>query len=51
MIDLTTCRPKARLLQAPEIPTVAEDGLPGYEATAWFGLFAAKDTRQISRSD
>jgi tripartite-type tricarboxylate transporter receptor subunit TctC len=23
----------------PEVPTVSESGLPGYEATAWFGLF------------
>jgi tripartite-type tricarboxylate transporter receptor subunit TctC len=23
----------------PEIPTVAESGLPGYEAISWFGLF------------
>ena len=22
----------------PELPTVAESGLPGYEATIWFGL-------------
>ena len=25
---------------APEIPTVAEAGVPGYDANAWFGLFA-----------
>ena len=25
---------------APDIPTVAEAGLPGYEATSWFGLVA-----------
>ena len=23
----------------PEAPTVAESGLPGYEAVSWFGLF------------
>jgi tripartite-type tricarboxylate transporter receptor subunit TctC len=28
-----------RLPQVPDIPTVAETGLPGYEAVAWFGLF------------
>ena len=28
-----------RLPQLPDIPTVAESGLPGYQATAWFGLF------------
>ncbi len=25
---------------APSIPTIAEAGLPGYEATVWFGVFA-----------
>ena len=25
---------------APEIPTLAEGGVPGYSATAWMGLFA-----------
>lgn len=29
---------------APEIPTVAEAGLPGYEATAWNGLMAPAGT-------
>jgi tripartite-type tricarboxylate transporter receptor subunit TctC len=28
-----------RMPLAPEVPTVAESGLPGYQATAWFGLF------------
>jgi len=28
-----------RLAQLPEVPTVAESGLPGYEAVSWFGLF------------
>jgi tripartite-type tricarboxylate transporter receptor subunit TctC len=28
-----------RLAQAPDIPTVAESGLPGYQAVTWFGLF------------
>jgi len=28
-----------RLPQAADIPTVAESGLPGYEAVTWFGLF------------
>ncbi|HTV37160.1 MAG TPA: tripartite tricarboxylate transporter substrate binding protein [Xanthobacteraceae bacterium] len=28
-----------RLPQAPDLPTVAESGLPGYQAVAWFGLF------------
>jgi tripartite-type tricarboxylate transporter receptor subunit TctC len=28
-----------RLPLVRDVPTVAESGLPGYEATAWFGLF------------
>ena len=28
-----------RLPQLPDIPTVDESGLPGFQATAWFGLF------------
>ena len=31
---------------APEIPTVAESGVPGYEATIWFGLLAPAGTPQ-----
>ena len=29
---------------APEIPTMAEAGIPGYEASAWFGLLAPPAT-------
>ena len=29
---------------APEYPTVAESGLPGYEAVAWYGVFATGGT-------
>jgi tripartite-type tricarboxylate transporter receptor subunit TctC len=35
---------KTRSPAAPDIPTVAESGVPGYEATAWFGLFAPAGT-------
>lgn len=28
----------------PEVPTIAEAGLPGYEATAWFGILAPAGT-------
>jgi tripartite-type tricarboxylate transporter receptor subunit TctC len=34
----------ARLPQAPEMPTVSESGLPGYEAPGWLGLFAPAAT-------
>jgi tripartite-type tricarboxylate transporter receptor subunit TctC len=33
-----------RLPPIPDIPTVAESGLPGYESTTWFGLFAPAAT-------
>jgi tripartite-type tricarboxylate transporter receptor subunit TctC len=33
-----------RLPQVPDIPTVSESGLPGYQATAWFGLFGPAGT-------
>jgi tripartite-type tricarboxylate transporter receptor subunit TctC len=34
--------------QAPEVPTMAESGLPGFEVTAWYGLVApAKTPRDI----
>ena len=33
-----------RLAAVPEVPTSAEAGLPGWEMTTWFGVFAAKAT-------
>jgi len=35
---------KERLARLPDIPTVAESGLPGFEAASWFGLFAPAAT-------
>ena len=35
---------KARLAQAPEIPTVDEAGLPGFYASHWHGLWVPKRT-------
>jgi tripartite-type tricarboxylate transporter receptor subunit TctC len=35
---------KTRWPGAPDIPTVAESGLPDYEVSAWFGLFAPANT-------
>jgi tripartite-type tricarboxylate transporter receptor subunit TctC len=29
-----------RTVQLPEVPTIAESGVPGFEATNWYGLFA-----------
>lgn len=33
-----------RFARISDIPTVAEAGLPGFEAVSWFGLFAPRDT-------
>lgn len=33
-----------RSKQLPDIPTIAESGIPGYESTGWFGLVAPANT-------
>jgi tripartite-type tricarboxylate transporter receptor subunit TctC len=33
-----------RLTLFPEVPTIAESGVPGFEAQSWFGLFAPSAT-------
>jgi tripartite-type tricarboxylate transporter receptor subunit TctC len=38
----TTGRQRSDVL--PEVPTVSESGVPGYEATIWLGLMAPKGT-------
>jgi tripartite-type tricarboxylate transporter receptor subunit TctC len=35
-----------RIPQFPDVPTLAESGLPGYEAGSWYGLAAPKGTPQ-----
>jgi tripartite-type tricarboxylate transporter receptor subunit TctC len=40
-LAVTTAR---RSPAVPDLPTVAESGLPGYEATAWFGVLAPVGT-------
>lgn len=35
-----------RSVVLPELPTLAETGLPGFNAVGWFGLFAAAKTPQ-----
>jgi tripartite-type tricarboxylate transporter receptor subunit TctC len=33
-----------RIAALPDLPTVAESGLPGFEVAAWFGVFAPANT-------
>ena len=42
-LAVTTAR---RSVTAPELPTVAEAGVPGYDANAWFGMFVPAGTPQ-----
>ena len=35
---------RQRLATLPDVPTAAEAGLPGWQMSAWFGIFAPKDT-------
>lgn len=35
---------KTRSPAAPDIPTIAESGLPGFDAVSWFALFAPANT-------
>jgi tripartite-type tricarboxylate transporter receptor subunit TctC len=37
---------KDRSALAPEFPTIAEQGLPGYDFQSWYGLWAPKNTPQ-----
>ena len=32
-----------RLSSAPSLPTIAESGLPGFEVSQWYGIFAPAD--------
>jgi len=37
---------KERAAALPDVPTIAESGLPGFEASSWFGLLAPAGTPQ-----
>ena len=37
-------QPSTRAAALPDVPTVAESGLPGFEASSWFGLLAPAGT-------
>jgi tripartite-type tricarboxylate transporter receptor subunit TctC len=43
LIALAVTSPQ-RLPQLPDVPTVAEAGLPGYDSTGWFGVVAPAGT-------
>jgi tripartite-type tricarboxylate transporter receptor subunit TctC len=48
LLGVTTAR---RVASVPDIPTIAEQGLPGYESYIWFGLFGPKgvDAQTVGR--
>jgi tripartite-type tricarboxylate transporter receptor subunit TctC len=43
-VNLIAVTSKSRWSVFPDVPTVAESGLPGFEAITWFGLFAPAGT-------
>jgi tripartite-type tricarboxylate transporter receptor subunit TctC len=40
-----------RAQQLPEIPTIAESGLPGFDTSAWFAVLARKGTPEALRAE
>ena len=44
LVKMLAIGSQARLPQLAEVPTVAESGLPGYQAVTWFGLFTTAGT-------
>jgi len=41
MLATTSAR---RIAQLPEVPTIAESGVPGFEAAGWYGFFSTAGT-------
>jgi len=37
-----------RVSAMPEVPTIAESGVPGYELMTWYGLLAPADTPRVA---
>ncbi|QNP49669.1 Bug family tripartite tricarboxylate transporter substrate binding protein [Diaphorobacter aerolatus] len=35
---------KERMPELPDVPTIAESGMPGFDVTGWYGVWAPKDT-------
>ena len=44
MIKAFAVTTKERLAVAPDLPTASEAGVPGFEITVWFGMYAPRDT-------
>jgi len=40
-----------RLPSMPDLATIAESGLPGYEASSWYGVLAPAERRAKSSRD
>lgn len=43
-LNLLAIGSKERLARLPDVPTIAESGMSGFEAVSWFGLFAPAGT-------
>lgn len=43
-VNLLAIGGKERFARLPEVPTIAEGGMSGFEAASWFGLFAPTGT-------
>jgi tripartite-type tricarboxylate transporter receptor subunit TctC len=39
---------KSRIAAAPDLPTAAEGGLPGFEIAVWFGMYALSELPFVS---
>jgi tripartite-type tricarboxylate transporter receptor subunit TctC len=50
MVRALALSSKTRSSVLPELPTIAESGYPGFETTAWWGVFAAAGTPEAMRA-